>query len=76
MQSAGRIEKQLTAKNHWIILSPHLDDGVWSCGGLMWHAVRSGCRVDMVTVYTGNPPDREPPELQQRELTKNGSGLM
>lgn len=40
----------------WIYLSPHLDDGVYSCGGLMWEQVRRGEQVTVWTVCAGDPP--------------------
>ncbi len=39
-----------------IFLSPHLDDAVLSCGGLMQAYAGSGARVVVVTVCTANPP--------------------
>jgi LmbE family N-acetylglucosaminyl deacetylase len=40
-----------------VIVSPHLDDAVLSCGRFM--AVHPGCTV--VTVFTGNPPEYPDP---------------
>ena len=40
----------------WIYLSPHLDDAVLSCGGLIWEQVRAGDRVEVWTICAGNPP--------------------
>jgi LmbE family N-acetylglucosaminyl deacetylase len=42
------------------ILSPHLDDAVFSLGGLIAGAARSGAEVRAVTVF-GNDPDSEAP---------------
>ncbi len=39
-----------------IFLSPHLDDAVLSCGGLMQAYAGGGARVVVVTVCTANPP--------------------
>ena len=38
-------------KKH-IFLSAHLDDAVFSCGGLIAKAVSLGCPVEVVTLYT------------------------
>lgn len=41
----------------WIFLSPHLDDAVYSCGGLIRDLVDAGERVAVWTVFAGDPPD-------------------
>jgi LmbE family N-acetylglucosaminyl deacetylase len=41
-----------------IFLSPHFDDAVYSCGGLIWELSRQGETVEVWTVCTGDPPDR------------------
>ncbi len=69
----SRIESALSAGRKCIVLSPHLDDGAWSCGGLMARAAEAGCAVEAVTVYTGSPPDTDLPKLQQKELSEHGS---
>jgi LmbE family N-acetylglucosaminyl deacetylase len=38
-----------------VVLSPHLDDAVFSLGGTIAGAVRTGRRVDVVTVFAGDP---------------------
>jgi LmbE family N-acetylglucosaminyl deacetylase len=40
----------------WIYLSPHLDDAVYSCGGLIWEQVQAGEKVAVWTVCAGDPP--------------------
>ena len=40
----------------WIYLSPHYDDAVLSCGGLIWEQVRAGETVEIWTIFSGNPP--------------------
>jgi LmbE family N-acetylglucosaminyl deacetylase len=40
----------------WIYLSPHLDDAVLSCGGLIWEQVKSGLPVEIWTICAGFPP--------------------
>jgi len=40
-------------------LSPHLDDAVLSCGGLIRRQVISGAQVTVITVFAGQPLDHE-----------------
>lgn len=40
----------------WIFLSPHLDDVVFSCGGLVWKLAQEGDQVEIWTVCAGDPP--------------------
>ena len=44
----------------WVYLSPHFDDVVLSCGGLVWDQVRAGATVEVWTVCAGSPPAGEP----------------
>ncbi|MCC7360503.1 MAG: PIG-L family deacetylase [Anaerolineales bacterium] len=39
-----------------IFLSPHLDDAVLSCGGMIYSRVRGGARAVVVSLCTANPP--------------------
>jgi LmbE family N-acetylglucosaminyl deacetylase len=39
-----------------IYLSPHPDDAVFSCGGMIHQQVQAGARVVVVTFCTGDPP--------------------
>jgi LmbE family N-acetylglucosaminyl deacetylase len=41
--------------HHWIFLSPHLDDAVLSCGGLLWDLFQSGDTVAIWTMMAGLP---------------------
>lgn len=41
----------------WIYLSPHFDDAVLSCGGLLWEQVQHGERVQIWTICAGPIPD-------------------
>ena len=41
---------------HWIFLSPHLDDAVFSCGGLLFELAQRGAKVDVWTIFAGDPP--------------------
>jgi LmbE family N-acetylglucosaminyl deacetylase len=40
----------------WIYLSPHFDDAVLSCGGLIWEQTHSGIAVEIWTICAGDPP--------------------
>ncbi len=44
---------------HHLYLSPHLDDAVYSCGGLIASQARQGHRVTVLTVCAGDPPPRQ-----------------
>jgi LmbE family N-acetylglucosaminyl deacetylase len=39
----------------WIYLSPHFDDAVFSCGGLLWEQVQAGDSVTIWTICAGEP---------------------
>jgi LmbE family N-acetylglucosaminyl deacetylase len=42
----------------WVYLSPHFDDVVLSCGGLVWEQVQAGVPVEIWTICAGIPdPD-------------------
>jgi LmbE family N-acetylglucosaminyl deacetylase len=49
-----------------LFLSPHLDDAILSCGGVIHRLARAGQRVIIVTVMAGEPSDALPdsPVLQ------------
>jgi len=40
----------------WIYLSPHLDDVIYSCGGLIWEQTRAGEEVEIWTICASDPP--------------------
>jgi LmbE family N-acetylglucosaminyl deacetylase len=40
----------------WIYLSAHLDDAIYSCGGLIWEQARAGEKVAVWTFCAGDPP--------------------
>ncbi len=40
----------------WIYLSPHFDDAILSCGGLIWQQTQAGQRVEVWTVCAGDIP--------------------
>lgn len=41
----------------WLVLSPHLDDAVYSVGGLLHDQSRAGREILVVTVCAGDPPE-------------------
>jgi LmbE family N-acetylglucosaminyl deacetylase len=41
----------------WIYISPHLDDAIFSCGGLIWEQTHAGTQVEIWTVCAGDPPE-------------------
>ncbi len=43
----------------WIYLSPHLDDAVLSCGGLIWEQAHANQQVEIWTLCAGDPPAGE-----------------
>ncbi|GAB4501509.1 MAG: PIG-L family deacetylase [Anaerolineales bacterium] len=53
----------MLANMRWIYLSPHLDDAVLSCGGLIWEQTRTGIPVEIWTICAGNPPSEELSEM-------------
>jgi LmbE family N-acetylglucosaminyl deacetylase len=42
---------------NWIYLSPHLDDAVLSCGGMIWEQIQAGDEVQIWTACAGDPPE-------------------
>ncbi|MCL4559938.1 MAG: PIG-L family deacetylase [Chloroflexi bacterium] len=45
-----------TVTMDWCYLSPHLDDAILSCGGLIWEQIQTGERVEIWTICAGDPP--------------------
>ena len=46
----------------WIFLSPHLDDAIFSCGGLIWDLTHKGNDVEIWTICSAIPqPDKLSP---------------
>jgi LmbE family N-acetylglucosaminyl deacetylase len=41
---------------NWIYLSPHLDDVVLSCGGVISEQIKAGDQVQVWTICAGDPP--------------------
>jgi LmbE family N-acetylglucosaminyl deacetylase len=44
-------------KTRWIFLSPHLDDAVYSCGGLISYLSENGIAVEIWTIFSDQEPD-------------------
>ncbi|HEX8683844.1 MAG TPA: PIG-L family deacetylase [Ardenticatenaceae bacterium] len=55
-----------------VILSPHFDDAVLSCGGQIWETRRQGGIVHVLTLFAG-PPLGEPPPFAQVQHAMWGS---
>ena len=53
-------------KEHWIFLSPHLDDVALSCGGLVWELCQRGKIVEIWTMMSGFPTDEDYSEFAQQ----------
>jgi LmbE family N-acetylglucosaminyl deacetylase len=51
-----RFKHIVNANMRWIYISPHFDDAVLSCGGLIWEQTHSGIPVEIWTVMAGDPP--------------------
>lgn len=59
----------------WIYLSPHLDDAVYSCGGLIWEQTQMGQLVDIWTVCAGDPPPGPLSPFAEALHARWGTGL-
>lgn len=59
---------------HRIYLSPHLDDAVFSCGGLIRDQADAGDRVEIWTICAGDPPLGEISAYAQRLHDRWGLG--
>jgi LmbE family N-acetylglucosaminyl deacetylase len=64
---------------NWVYLSPHYDDVVFSCGGIVWEQVQSGDKVEIWTIFSGDiPPEPLTPfaqELHERWGTEGTNAL-
>jgi len=58
----------------WIYLSPHLDDAIYSCGGLIADQVKSGEHVENWTICAGDPPEEELSPLAEVLHAQWGTG--
>lgn len=50
----------------WVYISPHLDDAVLSCGGMIWQQVQQGDRVQIWTVCARENPYPQLSEYAQK----------
>ncbi|TYC99184.1 PIG-L family deacetylase [Arthrobacter echini] len=57
MSSLPRLKRSLQGNNSWMVLSPHLDDAVLSCGALLKDAARTR-DITVATIFTepADPP--------------------
>jgi LmbE family N-acetylglucosaminyl deacetylase len=62
------------ATMRWIYISPHFDDAVLSCGGLIWEQTHSGIPVEIWTVMAGDPPPGPVSELINRVHSEWNTG--
>lgn len=58
----------------WIFISPHFDDAVLSCGGLIREFNRQGTKVEIWTVNTGIPSEGPVSDLITRVHAKWNTG--
>ncbi len=67
-------------KETWIYLSPHLDDAIYSCGGLICRQVKSGAHVEVWTIFAGDAQVEKislyARQLHQRWGTPDGSAAV
>jgi LmbE family N-acetylglucosaminyl deacetylase len=58
----------------WVFLSPHLDDAILSCGGLIWQLGQDGTHVDIWTIFAGDAPLHQLTPFAQSLHARWGSG--
>jgi LmbE family N-acetylglucosaminyl deacetylase len=58
----------------WIYLSPHFDDAVLSCGGLIRAQSQEGLAVEIWTIFAGDPPPGPLSEFALKLHTLWGTG--
>jgi LmbE family N-acetylglucosaminyl deacetylase len=59
-QWLGLFGRRVPLTDDVAVISPHLDDGVFSLGAAVSHAARKGARVRIVTVLAGDPASTIP----------------
>jgi LmbE family N-acetylglucosaminyl deacetylase len=67
---SGPTMESLHRRTKHIFLSPHLDDAVFSCGGLIARASSLGCPVEVHTFYTKQVNANALPPEQQKIAAK------
>jgi LmbE family N-acetylglucosaminyl deacetylase len=65
MQNPSPVDERLLGRI--VVLSPHLDDAVLSLGATIARAVESGARVEVLTVFAGNPDSNAPTDDWERK---------
>ena len=45
---------------HYLFLSPHLDDVILSCGGMLYNLVQENATITIVTIFAGCPDFNKP----------------
>ena len=61
--------ESLDRRTRHVFLSPHLDDAVLSCGGLIAKAASLNCPVEVLTFYTAQPDvDTLPPTQREAAI--------
>lgn len=58
----------------WIFLSPHFDDAVLSCGGIIWEEARRGAQVSIWTVCAAPPRLGELSQFAKQLHARWGTG--
>jgi LmbE family N-acetylglucosaminyl deacetylase len=58
----------------WVYLAPHLDDVSFSCGGLLWEQSQKGEKVEVWTIFAGDPPAGPLSPLAERLHESWGTG--
>ncbi len=74
IKNLSKIKIDSPEKKRWIYISPHFDDAVLSCGGLIWEQTQKGVTVEIWTINTGDPPPGPVSDLITRVHTKWKTG--
>ena len=56
MNCRGGLNPPSPKNMRWIYLSPHFDDAVLSCGGLIFEQSRQGLQTEIWTIFAGDAP--------------------
>lgn len=59
----------------WVFLSPHFDDVVLSCGGIIWEQLRRGAQVSIWTVCAAPAPQGDLSPFAEQLHTRWGTGV-
>jgi LmbE family N-acetylglucosaminyl deacetylase len=63
-----RKRSQVTLRGRVAVLSPHLDDGVYSLGAAICEGARSGAEISLITVFAGEPESDRAASAWDRHL--------